>query len=81
MSEHTGDATPEKNLVVADEAASAPNAVLIVATLCFGGLVASLMQTLVVPLQPELPALLGASRTDASWVITATLLAAAVAMP
>ena len=40
MSEHTGDATPEKNLVVADEAASAPNAVLIVATLCFGGLVA-----------------------------------------
>ena len=39
------------------------------------------MQTLVVPLQPELPALLGASRTDASWVITATLLAAAVAMP
>lgn len=49
--------------------------------LCLGGLVAALMQTLVIPIQPELPHLLGTSRSNASWVITATLLAAAVAMP
>lgn len=53
----------------------------IVATLCFGGLVASLMQTLIIPIQPELPKLLGTSSANASWVVTATLLAAAVAMP
>ncbi|MGV9860661.1 MFS transporter [Gordonia sp. NPDC003425] len=52
-----------------------------VITLCMGGLVAALMQTLVIPIQPELPQLLGTSRSNASWVITATLLAAAVAMP
>lgn len=56
-------------------------AVAVVAVLCFGGLVASLMQTLVIPIQPELPRLLNTSISNASWVITATLLAAAVAMP
>ena len=49
--------------------------------LCFGGLVASLMQTLIIPIQPDLPRLLGTSIGNASWIITATLLAAAVAMP
>lgn len=49
--------------------------------LCFGGLVAALMQTLIIPIQPELHELLGTTRSNASWVITATLLAAAVAMP
>ncbi|MAU82425.1 MFS transporter [Gordonia sp. Z-3] len=56
-------------------------AIAVVAVLCFGGLVASLMQTLVIPIQPELPRLLDTSISNASWVITATLLAAAVAMP
>ncbi|MGV9669625.1 MFS transporter [Gordonia sp. NPDC003504] len=56
-------------------------AIATVVVLCFGGLIASLMQTLVIPIQPELPELLGTSRSNASWVITATLLAAAVAMP
>ncbi|MDL9946461.1 MFS transporter [Gordonia sp. ABSL11-1] len=56
-------------------------AVAVVAVLCFGGLVASLMQTLVIPIQPELPRLLNTSISNASWVITSTLLAAAVAMP
>lgn len=49
--------------------------------LCFGGMVAALMQSLVIPIQPELPQLLNTSTANASWVITATLLAAAVAMP
>lgn len=52
-----------------------------VVALCFGGLIASLMQTLVIPIQPDLPRLLNTSHSNASWVITATLLAAAVAMP
>jgi len=45
------------------------------------GLVASFMQTLVIPLIPTLPALLHTNASDASWVITITLLAAAVITP
>ena len=55
--------------------------VLPVVVLCFGGLVASLTQTLVIPIQSELPQLLHTSSADAAWVITITLLAGAVAMP
>jgi MFS family permease len=54
---------------------------LIVVVLALGGIVVSLMQTLVIPLIPKLPALLGASAADTPWVITATLLASAVATP
>lgn len=54
---------------------------LMVAVLCFGGLTSSLMQTLVIPIQSRLPELLGTSEANASWVITATLLAGAVTMP
>src|SRR5689334_22301913 len=39
------------------------------------------MQTLVIPLIPALPGLLHASAADATWAITATLLAGAVATP
>lgn len=39
------------------------------------------MQTLVVPLIPELPLLLHSSASDTSWAITVTLLTAAVATP
>lgn len=53
----------------------------VVAVLAFAGIVAALMQTLVVPLIGELPELLDTSASDATWVVTATLLAAAVAMP
>ncbi|HEY5852579.1 MAG TPA: MFS transporter [Aldersonia sp.] len=56
-------------------------AIRTVVVLCLGGLVAALMQTLMIPIQPELPQLLGTFASNASWVITATLLAASVAMP
>jgi MFS family permease len=56
-----------------------PNAVI--AVLAFGGIVVSLMQTLVIPLVPVLPDLLDATPGDTAWAITATLLAAAVATP
>jgi len=45
------------------------------------GLVASFMQTLVVPLIPVFPRLLNVPAADASWVITVTLLAASVITP
>lgn len=53
----------------------------IVGILALAGIVAAITQTLVVPLIAELPKLLDTSTSNASWVITATLLAAAVATP
>jgi MFS family permease len=52
-----------------------------VTVLAFGGIVVSLMQTLVIPIVPELPKLLDAPASDTAWAVTATLLAAAVATP
>jgi MFS family permease len=40
-----------------------------------------MMQSLVIPIQGELPTLLNASASTTSWVITATLLGSAVTMP
>jgi MFS family permease len=54
---------------------------LAVVVLCFGGLTAALTQTLVIPIQSELPQLLSTSAANASWVVTVTLLCAAVTMP
>lgn len=53
----------------------------IVPVLCIAGTVVSLQQTLVVPLIPEWPKLLGTSEDNASWLVTATLLSGAVATP
>ncbi|GAB2757486.1 MFS transporter [Streptomyces bullii] len=64
-----------------DERGTAPRANAVVAALAFGGIVFSLMQSLVIPIVPDLPKLLGASPSNSSWAITATLLAAAVATP
>ena len=47
----------------------------------FSSLCAALMQSLVIPIQPELPSMLDTSRANAAWVVTATLLAGGVAMP
>jgi len=52
-----------------------------VVVLCFGGLTASLTQTLLIPIQSELPQLLHTTGANAAWVITITLLAGGVAMP
>ncbi|BBY31066.1 MFS transporter [Mycolicibacterium sediminis] len=54
---------------------------LLIAVLAAAGISVSLMQTLIIPLLPELPKLLDSSASDASWAITATLLTAAVATP
>ena len=53
----------------------------LVLVLAFGGIVVSLSQTLVIPLLAVLPGILGTSAANASWVVTITLLAGAVAGP
>ncbi len=56
-----------------------PNGVL--GVLAAAGIVAALMQTLVVPLIGDLPRLLDTTASNAIWAVTATLLAAAVTTP
>ncbi|MFC9424890.1 MFS transporter [Streptomyces sp. NPDC056987] len=58
-----------------------PRANAVVAVLAFAGIVVSLMQTLVIPIVPNLPKYLDAPASDTAWAVTATLLAAAVATP
>lgn len=53
----------------------------VVAVLAIAGLCSSFMFTLVVPIQARLPELLHASREDTAWVVTVTLLVAAVVTP
>ncbi|MFF5391895.1 MFS transporter [Streptomyces sp. NPDC013012] len=50
----------------------------ITAVVALSGIVVSLTQTLVVPIIPKLPQMPGTSASNASWAITAPLLAAAV---
>ncbi|MFF2330686.1 MULTISPECIES: MFS transporter [unclassified Streptomyces] len=71
--------TPAQPAVARKVEPSRANAV--VAVLAFAGIVVSLMQTLVIPLVPQLPKLLDASASDSAWAVTATLLASAVATP
>ena len=59
----------------------ARNPLVAVVALCLGGLAAATTQTMVIPIQSELPGLLHTSASNAAWVVTITLLAAAVAMP
>lgn len=54
---------------------------VILAVLAFAGLGASFMQTILIPIQGELPKLLNTTSDNAAWVITATLVAAAVCTP
>ncbi|RFA20641.1 MFS transporter [Subtercola boreus] len=58
-----------------------PSERAIIATLAFTGLIAAFMQTLVTPIVPQLPQLLNTTPSNATWVLTATLLAAAISTP
>lgn len=53
----------------------------VVPVLAFAGITVAVMQTLLVPVIKDLPALLGTDPANATWVMTATLLAGAVATP
>jgi MFS family permease len=54
---------------------------LVIAVLALCGTVAALQQTVVIAVLPQLPRLLDTSVDNASWVVTTTLLAGAVATP
>ena len=54
---------------------------VLIAVLAAAGISVSLMQTLMIPLIPELPTLLHTTPDNASWAITVTLLTAAVTTP
>jgi MFS family permease len=53
----------------------------IVPVLAFAGIVVAVMQTLLVPVIKDLPELLSTSPSNATWVMTSTLLAGAVSTP
>lgn len=53
----------------------------VVPVLAFSGIVVAVMQTLLVPVIKDLPELLNTSPSNATWVMTATLLAGAVSTP
>ncbi|MCB1298123.1 MAG: MFS transporter [Microthrixaceae bacterium] len=58
-----------------------PNQNAIIIAMTIAGLTSSFMFMLVIPIQAELPGLLNASRADTAWVVTSTLLAAAIIAP
>ncbi len=60
---------------------SRQNSWQLIASLSLAGTLAALQQTLVVPQLPIIPQILGVSIDDATWLITVTLLAGAIATP
>lgn len=58
-----------------------PSTGLVITVLALCGTLVSLQQTLVLPLLPDFPEILGTSAENASWLVTVTLLAAAVGTP
>src|ERR1700733_14620911 len=75
MGRHTVKAVRQSDV------AKVPHPGILITVLCLAGIGVSLMQTLIIPVIPELPKLLDTSPSNASWAITATLLTAAVATP
>ncbi len=53
----------------------------LIAVVVLAGVTVALQQTAVIPLVPRFPQLLGASADDTTWVVTATVLTAAVSVP
>lgn len=60
---------------------TSPRPALVVGVLASCGLSVSVMQTLVIPLLPRYPQLLGASPSTVAWLVTANLVAGAVCAP
>lgn len=59
--------------------AARPTAAVIVCCAC--GLMVALLQTMMVPLVPHVPAMMAVSPSSATWLLTATLVAGAVTAP
>lgn len=61
--------------------ASSSSTTVLTTVVCLSGIVVALQQTLVIPLLHEFPSILGTDYATASWLVTVTLLTAAVATP
>jgi MFS family permease len=70
--QHTGAATPDRR-----ERGTRG----VVPVLAFAGITVAVMQTLLVPVIKDLPVLLDTAPANATWVMTATLLAGAISTP
>ncbi|OYD70757.1 MFS transporter [Rhodococcus sp. OK302] len=72
---------PETSPVTPLAPATRRSSRLITLILCLSGTVVALQQTMVIPLLPDFPKILGVSSDNASWLVTVTLLTSAVATP
>ncbi|NMM83259.1 MFS transporter [Rhodococcus sp. SRB_17] len=72
---------PETSPVTPLAPATRRSSRLITLILCLSGTVVALQQTMVIPLLPDFPEILGVSSDNASWLVTVTLLTSAVATP
>lgn len=63
------------------QATGRTSSTVLVTVLCMSGTVVALQQTLIIPLLADFPGILGIDYASASWLVTATLLTAAVATP
>ncbi|MFB6640749.1 MFS transporter [Streptomyces chartreusis] len=72
--------TNEQPIGRADTGTPGPSGAL-VPVLAFAGIVVAVMQTLLVPVIKDLPQLLSTEPSNATWVLTSTLLSGAVATP
>ena len=75
--DNSGSLTPQQR----KRLSSRPSDRAIVGTLALSGLIVAFLQTLVTPVIPDLPHLLSTTTADASWVLSSTLLAAAITTP
>lgn len=73
--------TPLTDSIEDRSPAASTGATAVIAVLAFSGITTALMQSLIIPLLPALPAFLHTTTAGASWAVTATLLAASVATP
>ncbi|MFK8847688.1 MFS transporter [Streptomyces sp. Ac-502] len=72
---------PTEAALAAPEGARRTGSGAVVPVLAFAGIVVAVMQTMLVPVIKDLPALLATAPSNATWVMTATLLTGAVATP
>ncbi|MFI2236589.1 MFS transporter [Streptomyces chrestomyceticus] len=72
---------PTAAALEAPEGARRTRSGAVVPVLAFAGIVVAVMQTMLVPVIKDLPTLLATAPSNATWVMTATLLTGAVATP
>ncbi|WP_419992871.1 MFS transporter [Streptomyces boninensis] len=78
---HAATRLPQDHIATPPETGRREAGGAFVAILAFCGITVSIMNTLIVPLVSDLPKLLSTTASNASWVVTATLLAGAVSTP